>query len=184
MPISGYGREVNMNAVLANNDRQKFMEVPPAQFSFNYLGEKWSNIKGLSARDMAGKWISDESLVVTLSDSKFIDEPLVIMRQSKLEELTKALDAFATGDLVLKQSLSAVIDQISLISELVEQEPTIIQRPIGKAIRVLTRIQGLVETVVIAGGTSESLKPHRPDQDLLNKLAEDEDDDDEKESEV
>jgi hypothetical protein len=154
------------------------MNNPPS-LEFDYQHDRWANVNTCPVKDMAATWIAKPNKVVVCEDPKLQDEPLVILRKTHFEQITKTLEALLSCDAVLQHSLVSIGKQISVVRHLLEQDPKIQESVLGKAIEVLGAFQTFTKTDILVGSKPTELRPSsRPDPELSKLLPPEEDDDD------
>lgn len=138
----------------------------PKMFELRFEPSNWLKVKAFGVKEIAKKFEESPKSGIVLGDRQFGDKPVVIMRLENYEILLKTVRDLSEGEAFVKNSLEALTEQISLINHMIEEDKSLANSQIGKAVRVMSKLEVNISSIIKPYVNKGKLRPQKSHDDV------------------
>lgn len=146
--------------------------------TFHYSQERWSTTREKNVSQMVEIWCQDPNRVLVLTDPKFGENSIVILKKELFETVLKLLKDVLSGEVQIKTDVQTLLDAIAILKDRVSERGLDTKDQIlGNAIQIISRVQGKVTSSLNFVAPVRPIKPTTLSEDEIknaNELPEDE----------
>lgn len=162
---------MNTHALSYQSPAAVISRALPQKPPMKIFKENWSHIKELTVPRLMERFKADENLVIVTDDNRLKLDPIVVMKKSRLDELTKTVDSLMSGEAFVVHEIDTIFAQVRVINELIESQESLKKSTLADAIRVLNGITVKLCSRIHVQAAPEKLKPSKTaDKELLDQL--------------
>jgi hypothetical protein len=146
--------------------------------TFNYVQDRWATTREKNVIEISEAWSQDPNRVLVLTDPKFGENSMVILKKDLFETVLKLLMDVLSGEVQIQTDVQTLLDAITILkSRVAEQGLDTKDLILGNAIQIISRLQGKVTSSLnFIAPTRPIEPPSLSEEEIMNakNLPEDE----------
>lgn len=149
-----------MSAVKKIENQLPYLPLPES-YQLACENASWLNLKSVGVKDLAKKFEEAPNKAIVLGDRQFKDKPVVITRVENYDNLLKTVRDLSNGEAFVRNSMEALSEQIALVSDLVEQNKSSIDKTLLRAFKVISTLNINITSIIEPHVKPQGLKPRK-----------------------